>query len=105
MDLHDPYGRKSFVHPITLLAQGKEYKSKALADTGATAYSFIDEKEAQLLSNYLDILLVTLAKPRYLYSYNSKIRKKPITYTIYPSIKVNDYYELIVSILITSLGN
>ena len=43
--IHDPFGRCSFVHPITLLAQGKGYRPKALADTGATAYSLIDEQE------------------------------------------------------------
>ena len=88
-----------------MLAQGKEYQSKALADTGATAYSFIDEKEAQLLSEHLDIVPIPLAKPRYLCGYDGKIRKKPVTHAIYPSMKVGDHLESTVPMLITNLGN
>lgn len=105
MDFHDPFGRRSFVHPITLLAQEKEYQSKALADTGATAYSFIDEKEAQLLSETLDIVPMPLSKPRYLCGYDGKMRKKPVTHAIYPSMRVGDHQESTVPMLITDLGN
>ena len=105
MDLYDPFGRRSFVHPITLLAQEKEYQSKALADTGATAYSFIDEKEAQILSDTLDILPLPLSKPRYLCGYDGKMRKKPVTHAIYPSMRVGNHQESTVPMLITDLGN
>lgn len=105
MDIHDPYGRRSFIHPITLLAQGKEYQSKALADTGATAYSFIDEKEAQILSETLDIVPIPLAKPRFLCGYDGKMRRKPVTHAIYPSMKVGNHLESTVPMLITNLGN
>ena len=88
-----------------MLVQGKEYKSKALADTGATAYSFIDEKEAQLLSDYLDISPLPLTKPRYLCGYDGKVRKKPVTHAIYPSMRVGDHTESTVPMLITNLGN
>ena len=46
-----------------------------------------------------------LSKPRYLYKYNNKIRRKFITYAIYPFIRVGDYQESIVLILIIDLGN
>lgn len=67
MDIYNPYGRKSFIHPITLFAQRKEYQSKALGDTGTNAFLFINGKKAQLLSDYLDILSTLFAKPRYLF--------------------------------------
>ncbi len=45
LDIYDLHGRRSFIHPIILLAQGKKYQSKTLVDTCGNAYLFIDEKE------------------------------------------------------------
>ncbi len=105
MDIHDPYGRRSFIHPIELSSQGKEYQSKALVDTGATAWSFIDEKEAQTVSESLDIVLIPLLKPRYLSGFDGKIRMKPVTHALYVHMRVGNHFELKVPIFITQLGN
>ncbi len=105
VDIHDPYGRRSFIHPIELSSQGKKYQSKALADTGATAWSFIDEKEAQTVSEYLDIVPIPLPKPRYLSRFDGKIRKKPVTHALYVHMRVGNHFELTVPMFITQLGN
>ena len=105
MDIHDLNDRCSFIHPIELSSQGKEYQSKALADTDATAWSFIDEKETQIVSEYLDIVSIPLLKPRCLSGFDGKIRKKPVTHVLYFHMRVGNHFELTVSMFITQLGN
>ena len=105
VDIHDLYGRRSFIHLIELSSQGKEYQSKALADTGATAWSFIDKKELQNVSEYLDIIPIPLPKPRYLSGFDGKIRKKPVTHALYVHMRVGNHFELTVPMFITQLGN
>ncbi len=59
----------------------------------------------QLLSDYLNILSIPLAKPCYLCKYNGKITKTPVNNAIYPSIKVVDYLGSTIPMLITNFGN
>ncbi len=105
VDIHDPYGRRSFIHPIELSSQGKDYQSKALADTGGTTWLFINEKEAQTVSEYLDIVPTPLPKPRYLSGFDGKIRKKPVPHALYVHMKVGNHFELTVLMFIIQLGN
>ena len=105
VDINDLYGRRSFIHPIELSPQGKEYQSKALPDTGATAWWFIDEKKAQTVSEYLDIVPIPLSKARYLSEFDGKIRKKPVTHALYVHMRVGNHFELTVPMFITQLGN
>ena len=77
---------------------------KALVNTGATGYGFIDEKVAQQVCTALGIEPLPLLKPKPIRGYDGQFSKRPITHAIYPSLKVQDHTERTAPLLITTLG-
>ena len=75
-----------------------------LLNTSAIGYSFINEKTAYIIYNILGLDPLPLINPRPLRGFNRKLTKRPITYTIYPTLIVKNHSELIYPILITTLG-
>ena len=77
---------------------------KALLDTGATGYSFIDDRAAHILCNHLQISFIPLSRPRLLKAYDGR-PAEPITHAIYPTFTVQNLVEHTTPMLVTRLGN
>ena len=95
-------------HPFlikTTLSSGRiEHTIDALGDTGASGYSFIDEKTAQLISEKLGLRPVPLSRPKHLCCFDGRMAK-PITHAIYPTMTIKDHSELSCPMFITTIGS
>lgn len=87
-----------------MFCDNKSSKLRALLDTGATGYSFIDEVVAQIVCNGFGIEPVCLLKPKPLRGFDGQ-RAEPITHAIYPSLSVQHHTENTAPMLITKLGH
>jgi len=74
-------------------------------DTGAIGYTFINKALVPAIYDALCLDPWPLAKPKRIRGFNRVVRKKPITYTIYPTLQLDGYTELTLLILITDLGS
>ena len=92
-----------FVVSYTLSSGKYQKQSKALIDTGATGYAFIDESTAHSVCELLDISAVALRKPKALRGFDGKLVPS-ITHAIYPTLQVQDHFETTCPLLITNLG-
>ena len=78
---------------------------KALVDTGATGYAFIDEETAQIVCYNLGIEPLPLLKPRSLKGFDGNLASTLVTHAIYPNLTVHDHSESTAPMLITKLGS
>ena len=99
----NPIESLPFVVSCTLFSGKYQKQSKALIDTGATGYVFIDESTAHSVCELLDIFPVALRKPKSLRGFDGKLVPS-ITHAIYPTLQVQDHFETTCPLLITNLG-
>ena len=92
------------VFKVTLSNGQIEHVVKALGDTGASGYSFIDEKTAHLVCEELGITPVPLSKPKHLVCFDGRMAK-PVTHAIYPTLTIKNHSELTCPMFITSIGS
>ena len=101
----DSFAPEPLVTPCTLFNNNKRNTVKALVDTGATEYAFIDEMTAHIICENLKISLIPLSKPKPVKGFNDEhLAKRLITHAIYPGLTVQDHSELTAPMLITPLG-
>ena len=98
------FSQKPFVIPGVLFSQGKRYEAPLLVDTGATGYSFVNERMIKAICNAIGVSPIPLSKPKKVRGYNGQISKTLITYIILLGLELNSYKELTVPMLITDLG-
>ena len=101
----DPFARSPLTITCTLFSQKNRHTVSALLDTGATGFSFIDEKEAHFLCDKLGIAPVPISRPRPLRGYNGQLAPNPITHAIFPSLDIDGRVESTIPMLIVKLGN
>ena len=99
----DSFVSESLITPCTLFSNNKRNTVKALVNTNATEYAFIDEITAHIICENLEISLISLLKPKPVKGFNEHLAKWLITHAIYSDLTVQDYSELTASMLITSL--
>ena len=99
----DSFASEPLVTPCTLFNNNKRNTVKALIDTDATEYAFIDETTAHIICENLEISLIPLSKPKPVKGFDRHLAKQPITHAIYPDLTVQDHSELTASMLITPL--
>ena len=99
----DSFASESLVTPCTLFNNNKRNTVKALVDTGATEYAFIDEMTAHIICEDLGISLIPLLKPKPVKGFDEHLAKRLITHAIYPDLTVQDHSELTALMLITPL--
>jgi predicted aspartyl protease len=93
------------VTECVLSSMGKTFRPlKALVDTGATGYGFIDECVAQEVCTALGIQPLLLSKPIPIGGYDGQLSKRLITHAIYPNLMTQDHTERTAPLLITTLG-
>ena len=100
----DPFAPEPLVSPCTLSNNTKRNTIKALIDTGATGYTFIDETTTHFICENLGINPVPLLRPKPIKGFDGHLAKRAITHAIYPDLTVHDYCELTAPMLITPLG-
>ena len=98
------FSQKPFVIPGVLFSQGKRYEAPLLVDTGATGYSFVNERMIKAICNAIGVSPIPLSKPKKVRGYDGQISKTPITHMILPGLELNGHKELTVPMLITDLG-
>ena len=99
----DSFASEPLVTPCTLFNNNKRNTVKALVDTGATEYAFIDETTAHIICENLGISPIPLLKPKPVKGFDEHLAKRPITHAIYLDLTVQDHSELTALMLITSL--
>ena len=99
----DSFASEPLVTPCTLFNNNKRNTVKALVNTGATEYAFIDEITAHIICENLRISLISLLKPKPVKGFDRHLAKRSITHVIYPDLTVQDYSELTAPMLITPL--
>ena len=99
----DSFASEPLVTPYTLFNNNKRNTVKALVDTGATGYAFINETTAHIICENLEISLIPLSKPKPVKGFDEHLAKRPITHAIYPGLTVQDHSELTAPMLITPL--
>ena len=99
----DSFASEPLVTPCTLFNNNKRNTVKALIDTDATEYAFINEITAHIICKNLEISLISLLKPKSVKSFDEYLAKRSITHVIYPDLTVQDHSELTASMLITPL--
>ena len=100
----DPFASEPLVISCTLFSNNKRNSVKALIDTDATGYAFIDETTAHIMCENLGINPIPLSKPKPIKGFDGHLAKQPITHAIYPGLTVQDHSELTAPMLITPLG-
>ena len=99
----DSFASEPLVTPCTLFNNNKRNTVKALVNTDATGYAFIDETTAHIICENLKISLIPLLKPKPVKGFDEHLAKRLITHAIYLGLTVQDHSELTASMLITSL--
>ena len=100
----DSFASEPLVTPCTLFNNNKRNTVKALVDTDATEYTFIDEMTVHIICENLEISLIPLLKPKPVKGFDEHLTKRSITHAIYPDLTVQDHSELTAPMLITPLG-
>ena len=101
--IDDLFVSESLITPCTLFNNNKRNTVKALVDTGATEYAFIDEITAHIICENLEISPIPLLKLKSVKGFNEHLAKRLITHAIYSDLTVQDHSELTALMLITSL--
>ena len=99
----DSFASEPLVTPCTLFNNNKRNTVKALVDTDATGYAFIDEMTAHIICENLRISPISLLKPKPVKGFDEHLVKRSITHAIYLSLTVQDHLELTAPMLITPL--
>jgi hypothetical protein len=81
---------------------GNKYNTRAMIDTDATDYCFVDKVTAQKICEIIEISLVKLLKSKNVRAYNDK-KGTLITHVIYFSLKIENHLESITSMMIIKL--
>ena len=100
----DLFASESLITPCTLFNNNKRNTVKALVDTDATEYAFINETTAHIICENLEISPIPLLKPKPVKGFDEHLAKRLITHAIYPGLTVQDHSELTAPMLITPLG-
>ena len=100
----DLFAPEPLVTPCTLFNNTKRNTVKALVDTGATGYAFIDKTTAHIICENLGINPIPLLRPKPIKGFDGHLATRPITHAIYPGLTVQDHSELTAPMLITPLG-
>jgi hypothetical protein len=79
------------------------FNIKAMIDTDATDYCFIDKVTAQKICEMIEISLVRLLKSKNVRAYNDK-KSTLITHVIYSFLKIENYLKDITSMMIIELN-
>ena len=85
------------------LGRINEIKTTSELDIEAIGVAFIDLAMARHVCDVLQISFIQLAKPKLIRGFDGKLAP-PITHAIYPTLTVQGYTKLLVSFLITKLG-
>ena len=99
----DPFAPEPLVTPCTLFNNNKRNTVKALVDTDATEYAFINEMTAHIICENLEISLISLLKSKSVKDFDEHLTKQLITHAIYSGLTVQDHSELTALMLITPL--
>ncbi len=99
----DSFASESLTTECVLSSKEISYSLKPLIDIEAADYSFIDEVIAQIVSDQLQIKLLTLIKAKSIREFDDHYAKKLITHVIYSNLTVQDHTVDIASMLITRL--
>ena len=84
----DSFASEPLVIPCILFNNNKRNTVKALVDTGATEYAFINETTAHIICENLEISLIPLLKLKPVKGFDEHLAKRPITHAIYPGLTV-----------------
>ena len=88
-DLTDnSFASESLITPCTLFNNNKRNTVKALINTDATEYAFIDEITAHIICENLEISLISLLKLKSVKGFDEHLAKWPITHAIYSDLMV-----------------
>ncbi len=99
----DSFASESLTTEYILSSKGISYSLKSLIDIEAADYSFIDKVIAQIVSDQLQIELLTLIKAKSIREFDDHYAKKLIIHVIYSNLTVQDHTIDIASMLITRL--
>jgi len=100
----DSFASESLTTECVLSNKEISYSLKSLIDIEAANYSFIDELIAQIVSDQLQIELLTLIKAKSIREFDDHYAKKLIIHAIYLNLTVQDHTIDIASMLITRLN-
>ncbi|SLM39138.1 hypothetical protein LPUS_09608 [Lasallia pustulata] len=100
----DPFAPEPLTTPCILFNNSKRNAIKALVNTGATGYAFINKTTAHIICKNLGISPIPLSRPKPVKGFDGHLAKLPITHAIYPGLTVQDHSELTAPMLITPLG-
>ncbi len=100
----DSFASESLTTECVLSNKEISYSLKSLIDIEAANYSFIDEVIAQIVSDQLQIELLTLIKAKSIREFDDHYAKKLIIHAIYLNLTVQDHTIDIASMLITRLN-
>jgi hypothetical protein len=78
------------------------FNTRAIIDINATDYCFIDRVTAQKICEMIEISFVKLLKSKNVRAYNDK-KNTLIIHVIYSSLKIENYLEDIILIMIIEL--
>ena len=101
--IYDSFASESLVTPCTLFNNNKRNTVKALINTDATEYTFIDETTTHIICESLKISFISLLKSKSVKDFDEYLAKRSITHVIYSDLIVQDHSELTALMLITSL--
>ena len=88
---------------ISLRAGNRQLSIRALLDTGATGYAFVNVPFARVLCNTLNIESSPLSRPKTIKAFNDTDVER-ITHGIYSCLDVGGHSESTAPLLITNLG-
>lgn len=97
------FEKQAFFIDCTLSSNRKSIQFRALIDTGANGYAFLNTKCARVLCEALDIEPQQLAKPKGVKAFNGK-KATRITHGVYPHMTIDGHSELTAPLLLTDLG-
>jgi len=100
----DSFASESLTIECVLFSKEISYSLKSLIDIKAADYSFIDEVIAQIVSDQLQIELLTLIKAKSIREFDDHYAKKLIIHAIYSNLTVQDHTIDIAFMLITRLN-
>lgn len=69
-----------------------------LVDTGATGYSFIDERIVPHVCNLLQITPLPLSRPKFLKAYNNKQTSQAVTHCLHPTMTIQGHTESVLGL-------
>ena len=99
----DSFASETLITSCILFNDNKRNAIKALVDTDATEYAFIDEMTAHIICENLEISPIPLLKLKLVKGFDGHLVKQLITHAIYSGLTVQDHSELTASMLITLL--